>query len=280
MLALRKLASAAGISLAEVSEPHPAPDEVLIRVQAAGICGSDLHVDDWTGSYHFIGPALPVTLGHEFSGRVVDRGAEAGGFAIGQSVVVVPSVTCGRCSHCLTGDRDGCTDRRGIGMTRNGAFALLVAVPERNCIALPETVDPAVAALAEPLTVSLQAVRRGGVGSGARVLVLGPGTIGQGIALMARRAGAAEIVVCGFNDRPRLRTVRALGFEATLDLAEPPAEGRLEALARSGFDVVIEATGAPRTIQSGPDRLRPGGVFVATGIREIEGALRRGLRLI
>jgi 2-desacetyl-2-hydroxyethyl bacteriochlorophyllide A dehydrogenase len=268
MLALRKTAPARGLSLAEVAPPEPAPGEVIVRVAAAGICGSDLHVDDWTSSYGFIAPALPVTLGHEVSGYVAALGDGVSALRPGQAVVVMPSVTCGVCAHCRDDLADHCETRTGIGMTRDGGFAPLVAVPARNCLPVPPTLSPDLAALTEPLTVARQAVDRGAIGDGDRVLVLGPGTIGQAIALMARLAGAAEIVVCGHGDVNRLATVEALGFERTLDLADAGADAALRRHAGAGFDVVFEATGNPAAIDTGIAQLRRGGALVAAGIHE------------
>ena len=263
MLALRKTEPAPGLALAEVDEPQLQAGEIMIEVAAAGICGSDLHVDDWDHTYQFIAASLPVTLGHELAGRVIAAHDGEGRPLIGQSVVVMPSVVCGTCPRCRAGDPAHCQNRRGIGMSRNGGFAPLVAAPARNCIPLPAGLSPEIAALTEPLTVCQEAVERGGIIAGMRVLVLGPGTIGQGIALMARNAGA-DVIVAGHDDATRLETVAELGFDRAFDLADPTAAAALDRLAP--FDVVLEATGAPSTIQYGLDRLRAEGVFVATGI--------------
>jgi threonine 3-dehydrogenase len=207
MKSLRKLRAAPGLELQEVASPNaPGPGEVLLNVEWTGICGTDLHIDEWTASYHFLAPTLPVTVGHEFSGRVAAHGAGISRPAIGQLVAVRPSVLCGKCAPCMAGDTDACITRRGIGVMRDGGFAAQVLVPARNCVAIPEGVDSEVAALAEPLTVSLEAVRTGGVRAGDRVLVLGPGNIGQGIALFARAAGVRQVVVAGYPRRgPRDR---------------------------------------------------------------------------
>lgn len=167
MKALRKLAPAPGLLLCDIPRPPPpGPGEVLVRVEAAGICGSDLHIEDWSGGYEFITAAMPVTLGHELAGRVVDSGEP--GLPAGTPVVVIPSVTCGRCAACLGDDRDRCLDRRGIGMTREGGFAPFVLAPARNCLPLPPGFDPAIAALTEPLVIGARAVAVGGVAPGDR----------------------------------------------------------------------------------------------------------------
>lgn len=268
MKALRKTSAAVGLVLADVASPrlpgidHDHEDsEVLVRVRAAGICGSDLHVDDWTPSYAFITGSLPVTLGHEFAG-VVETGAMAG-----QRVVVRPSVTCGRCIACTSGRFDDCERRTGIGMTRDGAFAARVRVPLRNCVPVPDGLSDEVAALAEPLTISMQALRVAGDLRGQRVLVMGPGTIGQGIALLARRAGAAQVVVSGRDDAARFDALRRMGFEALVDVAgQPLAAGCRPWIDSAPFDTVIEATGVPETITEALPLLRRNGVVVVTGI--------------
>ena len=169
MQALQKTEAAKGLSLNEVRKPRPGSGEVLVRVHSTGVCGTDLHIDAWTASYHFITPSLPVTIGHEFSGVIEAHGPDlpADALSVGQLVAVRPSVTCGRCDACLRGDFDACATRRGIGVARDGGFAEYVAVPLRNCVPIPQDVDPEIAALAEPLTVSYEAVRTGGVQAGA-----------------------------------------------------------------------------------------------------------------
>jgi threonine 3-dehydrogenase len=267
MQALRKTQPAHGLSLTQAPKPELLPDEVLLRVHSTGVCGTDLHIAEWTASYHFLAPALPVTIGHEFSGQVAAWGANAQGLAVGQLVAVRPSVTCGRCAACTSGEFDACTTRRGIGVLRNGGFAPWVAVPLRNCVPVPEGVDADVAALAEPLTVSHEAVRVAGVRLGDRVLVLGPGNIGQGIALFARAAGAAQVVVAGHGDAPRLEVLRGMGFADLLDFAGTDMDAALAPyVVQGGFDAVIEATGAAAVLAPALRVLKPHGVLVVTGI--------------
>lgn len=235
-----------------------------MRVRATGICGSDLHVDDWTRSYAFITQSLPVTIGHEFVGE-----AQSGPLA-GRRVVVRPSVTCGTCGTCGTctvGNHDACERRTGIGMTRDGAFAPWVRVPLRNCVPVPDGLSDELAALTEPLSTSMQALRVAGDVRGQRVLVMGPGTIGQGIAVLARRAGAAQVVVSGFEDAPRLDALRRMGFDALCDVAQTSlAEATAPFTDGQPFDIVFEATGVPETIQDALALLRRNGIVVVTGI--------------
>ncbi len=267
MKSLRKTSPAHGLQLQDTERVSPGKAEVLIRVKATGVCGTDLHIDEWTPSYHFMASALPVTIGHEFSGEVAELGSGVSGLHIGQLVTVRPSVVCGVCPACTEGRTDACVTRCGIGVMRDGAFAEGVRVPARNCVAVPIGLDPLVAALAEPLSVSWEAVRTAGVQPGDRVLVLGPGNIGQGIALFAREAGASKVVVAGHGDAARLQVLRRLGFEELLDFAEQPmTESLAHACRERPFDVVIEATGAGAVIAPALVALKPHGVLVITGI--------------
>jgi threonine 3-dehydrogenase len=266
MLALQKTTAAFGLELRDVSAPDaPADGDVIVEVAAAGICGSDVHIYDWSGGYDFLTSAFPVTIGHEFAGRVLETGRHVDTLKAGQPVVVIPSVECGVCERCRSGEVDACRDRRGIGMLRDGGFARHVRVPAANCLTLPEGIDLGIAALAEPLAIAMSAIKTAEVGPGDRVLVMGPGTIGQGIALLASVRGA-DVVVVGYDDADRLATVRALGISQTFDLREQTLDDVKSGTGIDEFDIVIEATGVPSTVQMGLDCLRPSGVFVICGI--------------
>ncbi len=267
MLALRKTQPAFGLEFAELPEPPPPGDrQVSVQVEAVGICGSDVHAYEWTAGYGFMTSRMPVTMGHEFAGRVVATGADAA-LAEGTRVTVVPALPCGVCPSCRRGDQRNCERRDAIGLTVDGGFASHITLPDRNCIALPATVDTELAALTEPLGVGCEAVLVGEVGLGDTVLVLGPGTIGQGIAMMARAAGAGRVLIAGRADAPRFDVLRALGFEDLIDVAEAPL--RDQVLAATGgrpVDVVLEATGHPASIVDGLAVLRKEGILVAVGI--------------
>ncbi|MEF7616737.1 alcohol dehydrogenase catalytic domain-containing protein [Aquincola sp. MAHUQ-54] len=269
MLALRKTAPAPGLVLQDVAEPgRPEAGEVLIEVAAAGICGSDVHVYDWTDGYAFMSSRLPVTLGHEFCGRIAAVGPEVSGLAEGDLVAPIPTIGCMRCTDCAAGFPQRCNFRRTVGLTRDGAFARFVRVPALSCVKLHPGTDPVLAALLEPLCVGDNAANVGDVHFGDVVLVLGPGTIGQAIARAASWRGAAQVVVAGMNDTARLATALQVGATDTLDLA-------LFSNLRSAFlaltngreaDVVFEATGHPASIADGLSVLRKDGVLVSAGI--------------
>jgi threonine dehydrogenase-like Zn-dependent dehydrogenase len=267
MLTLRKTRPGFGLDLADdAAAPDPAPGQVTVHVENAGICGSDVHAYEWTDGYDFMVPHLPVTMGHEFAGRIAATAPDVS-IEQGTPVTVMPGVDCGGCANCRRGDRRNCLQRTAIGLTRNGGFARYVTVPAENCLPLPESVDTELGALTEPLGVGCQAVLTGEVGLGDTVLVMGPGTIGQAIALFARAAGAGRVLIAGRADQPRFDVMRALGFEDIIDVAEAPlADLVLAATNGRKVDVVMEATGHPPTIVDGLGVLRTAGVLVVAGI--------------
>lgn len=267
MLAIRKPSAAFGIVASEVADPGaPGPGEVIVRVEAAGVCGSDIHVYEWTDGYDFMVPHLPVTLGHEFAGRIEAAGPGAG-IAVGTRVAVLPAVACGSCVACRSGNAPGCTARRAVGLSLDGGFAQRVKVRADGVIPLPDNIDAEIGALIEPLAVAMDAVLVGEVRLGDSVLIMGPGTIGQGLALMARASGAGRVIVAGRADAPRFDVMRKLGFHDLVDVAEGPLAEQV--LARNDgqpVDIVIEATGHPPSINDGLAALKKGGVLVVAGI--------------
>ena len=267
MLTLRKTQPGFGLDLHEGTEaPSPGPGQVTVRVENAGICGSDVHAYEWTDGYGFMVPHLPVTMGHEFAGRIVASGAGTG-LQEGSAVTVMPAVTCGHCANCQRADARNCVNRQSIGLTLPGGFARFVTIPATNCMPLPPNVDTELGALTEPLGVGCEAVLTGEVGLGDTVLVMGPGTIGQAIALFARAAGAGRVLIAGRADGPRFDVMRQLGFEDILDVADGSLTDLVMA-ATGGrkVDIVIEATGYPPAVNDGLAVLRTGGVFVVAGI--------------
>lgn len=269
MLALQKTHPTFGLKLQHIAAPlPPAQDEVLIAVKAVGICGSDVHVYEWTDGYDFMRERLPVVLGHEFSGVIKQVGAQVSHLHVGMPVAIMPGISCMQCDMCLNGDLTLCLQREVIGLTRNGAFAPFVNVPARACLPLPYDIDLKLAALLEPLCVGDNATEVGDIQAGSSVLILGPGTIGQAIARCASWRGATQIIIVGKEDGPRLDVARQVGATHTIDLAKTP-HLRQEVLSLTGgkpVDVVIEATGHSSSITEGVGVLRKGGIFVAAGI--------------
>ena len=263
MLALQKTLPAEGLEFRAPEVPQPKQGEVMVRVHSAGICGTDLHIAEWTPGYESMQSAMPVTLGHEFAGTIESVGPDVAREVVGKRITARPSVTCGQCAACLAGDEDNCTGRKGVGIGRNGAFAELVNVPLRSCHIVPEGLDLEIAALTEPMTVCAEAVATAEVRSGQTILVIGPGFIGQGIAILARAKGA-KVVVMGKDDKARLATLADAGFEHLIDTAETPLQEALSALAP--FDAIIEAAGVPSLVNACLPFLKKRGIFTVVGI--------------
>jgi threonine 3-dehydrogenase len=155
-------------------------------------------------------------------------------------------------------------------MVRDGAFARYFVAPAAYCYVLPGNIPVELGALTEPLSVGAHALVTGAMKRGHRVVVFGPGPIGQGAAALARHMGAEEVVVVGLDDRPRFSVLRQMGFDRLVDMAEPSARAELTALARDGFDLAVEATGSPIVINQALGVLRQEGILVLAGMGEEE----------
>ena len=269
MLAVRKAGAFPGVSIEQIKEPSVAGrDEVLIEVAAVGICGSDVHVYEWSKGYEFMQSKLPLTLGHEFAGHVIEVGTGVTHVSSGDLVTVMPTSSCMRCAYCAGGRPHLCTQRSTLGLTTDGAFARFVKVPAISCLKLVPGTDPVLAALIEPLAVGDHAANVGEIHAGDTVVVLGPGTIGQAAVYAAKCRGALKVIVVGMNDAPRLQTARAIGATHTIDLAENSdlASAVLAINDKQLANVVIEATGHASSLSSGLEVLCRGGILVTAGI--------------
>lgn len=248
------------LALHEVSAPVPGHGEILIRVLAAGICGSDRHM--FKGEYP---TARPVILGHEFCGRVEGIGPGVVGFSGSELVTVDPNIACGRCPSCRDGRSNLCLNLTAIGVTRNGGFAEFVAVPAAQAYVLPPDMDPVHGAFSEPLACCLHALDVARIRPGDAVAVLGGGVIGLLMVQLARLAGAGEIILV---TRQQARRDLALKLGATLAV-DPTVVDPITAVRDAsvhGVDVVLECAGVPDTLQQGLRMLRRGGTFVLFGV--------------
>jgi threonine dehydrogenase-like Zn-dependent dehydrogenase len=265
MRAVVKEAPRPGISMLDVPDPTPGVGELLIRVETAGICGSDLHAYEWIPEYSWLEPLLPAVLGHEITGTVVQAGSAADGAAVpvGSRVAVRPAVTCGSCVACQRGQSQRCIRRGRLGYEHPGGLAALVVAPTSNAYPIPDQVDEETASLIEPLTVALHAVNRVRVRPGATVGVVGAGAIGL-LALQVLRAyGAGDVVLLGTpadDAGGGFAIGRRLG--ATADVAESAAVDPY----RGACEVVLVAAGARAAIRSAVDLVAPGGAVVVVGL--------------
>jgi L-iditol 2-dehydrogenase len=244
--------------------PDPAPDEVRIRVRAAGICGSD--VGAWAGkpAYDFL--ETPRILGHEYVGEIDAVGGDVTSLDVGDRVVERPLHACGVCSACRTGATHVCEDVKITGFHMDGAFGTYTTTPADAVHPIPESLPDLRAAMVEPFAVAARAVlERAAVSPGDRVLVAGPGPMGAFSALIAEAIGA-EVVVGGLpQDEGRFERLAEAGI-ATADLTETPATALAGELTDGGFDRFVDATGAASVLEDAMGAVRRGGEAVVIGI--------------
>ncbi|MPZ11865.1 MAG: alcohol dehydrogenase catalytic domain-containing protein [Kiloniellaceae bacterium] len=246
----------------------PGPGQVLVRTAAGGICGSDLHYYHH-GGFGTVRLKEPMVLGHEVSGRVAELGAGVTGLAPGDLVAINPSRPCGACRYCREGTPNHCMDMRFYGSAMpfphiQGAFREALVVDAAQCVKA-EGITAGEAAMAEPLSVALHAIRRAGPLLGKRVLVTGCGPIGVLTVLAARRAGAAEIVATDIEDQPLTHAMTAGADRAVNVMKEADALAGYGA-DKGHFDLLCEASGAQAALVAGIGALRPRGVVVQLGL--------------
>ena len=242
-------------------------DDVVVKVECGGICGSDIH-------YYHEGRAglsvitQPLVIGHEFVGRIFHAPA-ASSLQPGQKVAINPSQPCGRCEYCRAGKQNACATMRFMGSAQftphvNGGFAQYVVVPAQQCVAYDEQVPSSVMAVAEPTAVVIHALNVAGSIVGKKVLVMGAGPIGALAIAAARASGAAEIVAFDLSERCR-RIAVEMGADAAVDASDQAAVARYGEN-RGYFDVTLEASGAEAAIESSILVTRPSGVVVQIGM--------------
>jgi len=254
------------IGLRDVPEPEPGEGEVKIAVQAAGICGSDLHI--WHGDIE-IPVKPPVTLGHEFSGIISALGPGVAGLEVGLRVTAENSHSvCGSCEYCMTGCYNLCQERLATGYVFDGAFAPYCVVPAERVHILPDTVDFLTGALSDPSACTYRAVcEMGAVGPGDTVLILGVGPMGLFSTQYTKLSGGRVILAGTPADVARLEIGRELGADFTIDVTQSDAVDNIKRLAgRSGIDVVLECAGAPDAARLGLQLIKKRGRFVLVGI--------------
>lgn len=236
------------------------PTEVLLAVEACGICGSD--IEEWQEGPIAIPaervqsePKSPLVLGHEFCGRVIDAGPDAP-FERGQLVAVEVNIPCGTCAACRDHRTNNCPSIVALGLQDDGGLAEFVVVPAASCIAVDGSVDPRVLAFAEPLAVGVHAVSRVNLRPSESIAIFGAGAIGLLLALQLRNSGHAVTLVERLVARRELAS--QLGFHAI----DPELAGRTS----GKFDACFEATGNPSAVSTAVDATRPGGSVVLLGV--------------
>lgn len=281
MISVVKEEERPGVSLVDLPVPQRAGDEVLIRVDTVGICGSDLHVFEWIPEYHWLAPFLPAVLGHEIVGTIVEERADGDGPRVGQRVAVRPAITCGTCDACQRGESQRCSNRARLGYERAGGLAEYMVAPSANAYVIPDGVDRESAALVEPLTVAVHALSGIEVRPGCRAAVVGPGAIGLLALQLLKARGAREVLVVGTSsdrDGGGFDVAERLGGVGLVTTDTAPAAG--------SCDVVVVTAGAGAALDQALRLAKKGGVVVviALGIGErrvdIDTLVRSEVRLV
>lgn len=248
-----------GTEVADVPDPSPRDGEVVVEVEACGVCGSDVHLVE---SGH---ATVGQVLGHEFSGRVVATGREASRWRPGQPVSVNPVGGCGGCPTCRVGLPFRCSQAPNIGIDAPGAYAQYVAVRQDQLVPIPEDVEPEVGAYAEPLAVALRAVDLAAPAPRSAALVYGVGAIGLNVVAALRVAGVENIVAVG-RSAGRRRAAAALGAADVLDSRETDLVAWARERSQS-FSAAFECSGAAGALAQAVSLLRPGGTVVQVALR-------------
>jgi L-iditol 2-dehydrogenase len=254
------------LAVEDVPKPGLQPDEVLVRVRACGICGSDVHgMDGSTGRR-----IPPVIMGHEAAGEIAEVGAAVEGWGPGDRVTFDSTVYCGRCWHCLRGEPNLCDERRVLGVScaefrRDGAFAEFVAVPARVLYRLPDNLGFEQAAMVEAVSVAAHAVKRAALAPGASVAVVGAGMIGSLVIQVLRASGIRRVIAIDLDD-DRLGLAMRLGAAA---VARADAPGLADTVRRfgdgRGVDAAFDVVGLAGTVGAAVGLVRKGGSVILVG---------------
>jgi L-iditol 2-dehydrogenase len=258
-----RLQAVGQIEVRQVARPIAKDDELLVRIEASGVCGTDRHL------FHGEFPCTPpVTVGHEFCGIIDAMGPEVLGFQLGMRVTGDPNIACGRCGPCHAGRVNLCRNLQAIGIHRDGGLAEYVAVPYRQAHILPLSIKATHGAFCEPLACCLRGIDTAEIKVGSSVIVLGGGVIGLLTVQLAKLAGATRIIL-STRQASRRQLAEEIGATGSVD----PSTGDLiekvvgpNGLLPGGADVVIECAGVPDTMEQMCALARPGGTVVILGV--------------
>ncbi len=250
----------------DMPQPDVGPDDVLVRVRACGICGSDIHGFDGSSGRRI----PPLVMGHEAAGTVAAVGANVDGFGEGDRVTFDSMISCGRCAYCDRGQYNLCDNRQVLGVScgdyrRHGAFAEFVVVPQRIVYPLPEALSFEHAAMVEPVSVALHAANLARVSLGESAVVVGSGMIGLLVIQCLRLAGCGQIIAVDLSD-DRLALAEQLGADVGINAAGTDVDAAIEAKLRGdGADVAVEAVGNTVAVRTAITAVRKGGRVVLVG---------------
>ena len=264
MKALVKAKAERGIWMEDIAVPEVGHNDVLIKVKRTAICGTDIHIFKWDDWAQKTIP-IPMAVGHEFSGEIVDMGIEVRGFSVGDRVSAEGHITCGHCRNCRAGRRHLCMNAIGVGVSRPGAFAEYLSVPAFNVFKLPDQITDDMASILDPLgnathtALSFDLV-------GEDVLITGAGPIGVMAVAIARFAGARHVVITDVNDY-RLELARKMGASRALNVTRETIDDTMRDLGmEEGFDVGMEMSGNPQAFRDMLRTMHHGGKIAMLGI--------------
>ena len=271
MKALVKAKPEPGVWMEEVAVPEIGPTDVLIKIRKTAICGTDVHIYNWDDWSQKTIP-VPMTIGHEYVGEIVEVGEEVEDFAPGDRVSGEGHIVCGHCRNCRAGREHLCRNTVGVGVNRPGAFAEYLAIPAHNAYKLPEDLPDDIAAILDPFgnaahtALSFDLV-------GEDVLITGAGPIGIMAGAIAKKIGARHIVITDINPY-RLELARKLGIHHAVNAAESDLASVMDELGMlEGFDVGLEMSGSPRALGDMLKVMMHGGKVALLGIPPAEASL-------
>jgi len=272
--ALSKLKSEQGIWMVEAEKPSVGPNDLLIEIHKTAICGTDLHIYKWDEWSQKTIP-VPMIVGHEYVGRVVEMGSEVAGFSIGDRVSGEGHITCGHCRNCRGGRTHLCRNTFGVGVDRQGAFAEYLVIPAFNAFKIPAEIPDELAAIFDPFGNAVHTALSFDL-VGEDVLITGAGPIGIMAAGVARHVGARHVVITDVNPY-RLELAKKMGATRAVNVAEESLEAVMTELGMTeGFDVGLEMSGVPSAFTSMINTMNHGGKIAMLGIPSSDMAIDWG----
>ena len=264
MKALAKLERGPGLTLTRVKKPEVGHNDVLIKIAKTGICGTDIHIWKWDDWAQRTIP-VPMQVGHEYVGEIVEVGQEVRGFQPGDRVSGEGHITCGSCRNCRAGRRHLCRNTVGVGVNREGAFAEYLAIPAFNAFKIPDDISDELAAIFDPFGNATHTALSYDL-VGEDVLITGAGPIGIMAAAIARHVGARHVVITDVNEY-RLDLARRMGVTRTVHAGREDLHAVMKDLQMTeGFDVGLEMSGAPSAFISMLEHMNHGGKVALLGI--------------
>lgn len=264
MKTLSKLELRPGICLSDIPTPKPERNEALIKIKKTAICGTDLHIYKWDEWAQKTIP-IPMQVGHEFMGEIVEMGQDVKGLNIGDRVSGEGHITCGCCRNCRSGKRHLCCNIHGVGVNRPGAFADYLVIPSRNTYKVPPQISDNIAAILDPFGNAVHSALEFDL-AGEDVLITGAGPVGLMTAAIARHVGARYVVITDVN-KYRLALAEKMGVTLAINPTDIPLTGIIKKLAmKEGFYIGLEMSGNAEAFRSMLTVMSNGGKIVFLGI--------------